>query len=875
MTSGHLSNLDDIIDLWREKIMHFERENIITSDPGKKFEIRTRIKEIKREIKRLENIKSSEQYGETNQIVGSTVRPKHREVLQKISQYPIVGLRFINTDHFFKDRQEELSGLRELLSNEKVKFVCIVGRGGIGKTALVSKICAEVEQGGVRLPGTQSNLGADGILYFSCRGMSHPTVERIIGSFSHVLDPERRAHLTTCLCDATIPIVEKMNFLLSKLNEGRYLLVLDNLEEALDSNNTVADRDLWIFINQCMITPNGLCLLATSREPIVIDHVQAMRVVKLDQGLPESDGIALLRDLDPDGNLGIRDAPDELLATTVHRCFGIPKALEAISGILCSDPTLTLSKLLDNKALFNDQIVENLISEHLSRVTRDQRLVLQALAIFNQPVSREAVQYLIRQFFPEIDVKECLKSLVRNLFVTYHRDTETYMLHSLDQYYIYSNMIEEGHCSLSACHRRAAAYYELMPVVSNPTDILDIENQLRARQHYFLIGEYERAGEIASVWGRLLNRWGYYSILDGMLEESIQTTKGLLLAKAFLGKIAVYSLQNDWQRALEYNTKTIATIAEIPGGEERNFLCLAMINLSYIYTRLAQFPTAIDTAEKALILSKELGNEVLESRCISILALAAVTVGNYDDAVLYGHRSLTISDALPRQEVGSVYAHSFDIMGKVHLARGEYAEAMVLFKKALKERKDVNSKFGMGHSYNNLGIAYAFLGEYDNAIDNLKLSLAIRQEIKHIQGLVETYRSFGIVYQMIGQFDEALAAYQKSLEIAMKIKSNMAIELVRCQIEIGSCYIVTNETEKALDQLSISYRQSKDMMLKPEQAKSAYLIGYYYFKSNQWHKARNYIEEAMEIATNSRLNIIKECQELLNLMGWVAKGKYE
>ena len=78
--------------------------------------------------------------------------------------------------------------------------------------------------------------------------------------------------------------------------------------------------------------------------------------------------------------------------------FGIPFALKKIAGILSSKEVLTIEKLLEDTTLFNEQVVENLINYQYQRVSDGQRRVLEALAIYNKPVSADAVHHLLATF---------------------------------------------------------------------------------------------------------------------------------------------------------------------------------------------------------------------------------------------------------------------------------------------------------------------------------------------------------------------------------------------------------------------------------------------------------------------------------------------
>jgi tetratricopeptide (TPR) repeat protein len=383
---------------------------------------------------------------------------RRRELPREI----IVGLRFANVGEMFKNRKDKLTELRERLRDQTAKFICITGRGGIGKTALLSKVCTEIESGELRLSDTATAMGADGIIYVSCRGVDKPMVERLYHDVRQVLGSPHDEALMDCWRDASRSLVDKVRFLLSKLRAGCYLLVLDNFEDVLAPDNTIDDTDLREFVDLCLTTPNALRLIVTSRERVVIGGhgVRAVRTVPLDSGLPNADGIVLLRDLDPDGELGLRDAPDELLQDATRQCYGVPRALESIAGILSSNPTLNLAQLLGDTALFNEQVVENLIAEHYRLVTDDQQRVLEALAVYNKPVPADAVRYLLEPFYPNVDVDTCLRILALNYFVTYQRGRDTYELHPIDQQHAYARIPDEdGDYTKRALHHRAAEFY--------------------------------------------------------------------------------------------------------------------------------------------------------------------------------------------------------------------------------------------------------------------------------------------------------------------------------------------------------------------------------------------------------------------------------
>jgi tetratricopeptide (TPR) repeat protein len=558
----------------------------------------------------------------------------------------IVGLRFSDVSDFFKDREDKIADLRRLLGNKTAKLICIVGRGGIGKTALLSKICAEIECGELCLSEASAQMGADGILYLSCRGTDKPTLGRLFDGELGVgkwLGSPHAEELMDCWRDTSRSLADKARFLLSKLRDGCYLLVLDNLEDALAPDNTFADPELSAFIDLCLTTPHALRLLATSRERVVVGGqvVRAARTVPLDSGLPDEDAIELLRDLDPEGYLGLRDAPDELLQSATQRCYGVPRALETIAGILSSDPTLALTDLLTNETLFNEQVVENLIAEHYRRINEEQRRVLEALAIYNKSVPSIAVRYLLEPFFSNINVDGCLRDLMHSYFITFHRARETYELHPLDQQHAYAGIPGEGGYNKVSCHRRAAAFYaEHCKPLSEWRTFADLQPQREQFNHLISGRDHEGACKLLNEIDEHLIAWGYYAEIYQMRSQLVEylsdhwgSTNRVALAEC------LYQGLDKWDEALQQVQKVEESFSE---HQNESVLAEAMQIHAHILFERGEFESAFKMALENLKRYERIGSPVQVANALNSLGVFVDAVGKWQEALGYYDRAQKI-----------------------------------------------------------------------------------------------------------------------------------------------------------------------------------------------------------------------------------------
>ncbi len=483
----------------------------------------------------------------------------------------VVNVRPLDVTHTFKDRVREALALREQLTDGTVRLISVVGRGGMGKTALVSHVLADLESmvtpvtemtpgqrpAGIPpvlysdlraalqtcgefnsnailrtvfvdarlapwqtqipeadsisdriehsiaflfahtadIPGRAENalvlllrvLGertasgdanqrrlleladelatltsapektisgtsgravtqpVDGILYLSARstGLS---LERIYTDVGRMLGNPITSRLAARWADRDTPLAAKVEYLLETLRDGVYVVLLDNLEDVLDDDNTIQEEGLRLFVERCMLQPGGARLITTSREQVTVTPaaVRGVRHIPLREGLPEGDAVALLRDFDGDGRLGLRDAPEADLRRAVQLTQGIPRALEILAGILDRDPTLTLTELLADETVFGEQVMEGLIAAGYERLGEEERRVMEALAVYNRPVAATAIAFLLQPWFPALDVRASLRRLVNSYFVTFNRSTGEYSLHPMDREYVYRRIPEEA-----------------------------------------------------------------------------------------------------------------------------------------------------------------------------------------------------------------------------------------------------------------------------------------------------------------------------------------------------------------------------------------------------------------------------------------------
>ena len=197
---------------------------------------------------------------------------------------------------------------------------------------------------------------------------------------------------------------------------------------------------------------HAVTLIATTRVPpteLLKVEPARQRQLRLDGGLGSPDAQTVLRELDSDGRLGLRDAPEELLDGLREHTRGFPRALEAVKAILDGDVTLTPRDLLDRtRHLPEDQVIRVLVGEAYELLDPAAQRVVQALAVFPAPVSAVGVDFLLRPASPTTDAAPILTRLVRRQLARFQ-----------DRHYT---------CTRSTANTPAASSVRAAPVIPRP-----------------------------------------------------------------------------------------------------------------------------------------------------------------------------------------------------------------------------------------------------------------------------------------------------------------------------------------------------------------------------------------------------------------------
>ena len=133
----------------------------------------------------------------------------------------------------FQDRHVETGLIGRFLRAGNMRLMTVVGRGGVGKTAMVCRLLRALEGG--RLPDDLGELTVDGIVYLSARSGHPVNFPNLYFDLCKLLPEETAKSLDQLYKDPRQSCTTQMQALLTHFPGGRTVVLLDNFEDVVDA----------------------------------------------------------------------------------------------------------------------------------------------------------------------------------------------------------------------------------------------------------------------------------------------------------------------------------------------------------------------------------------------------------------------------------------------------------------------------------------------------------------------------------------------------------------------------------------------------------------------------------------------------------------
>ncbi|MBV9821203.1 MAG: tetratricopeptide repeat protein, partial [Actinobacteria bacterium] len=711
---------------------------------------------------------------------------------------------------WFQGRRVETGLIADFLREDGLRLMTVIGRGGIGKTALVCRLLKSLEAG--RLPDDGGDLSVDGIVYLSPTGQHPISFANLFADLTRLLPSEDADRLQRRYLEPTLSPRQLTSLLLEAFPDGRVVVLLDNLEDFIDAETlALTDTSLDQALEKLLLgSQHGVKVIATSRvapADLIRRCLGRQTRLDLDAGLEPSEAVDVLRRLDPRGRYGLRDASLTTLTAAAALTRGFPRALEALVAILAAGDTSLPELLARAEGVVPDRIVEVLVADAYRQLDLLAQHVMQALAIYQAPVPPVAVDYLLQPFHPAIDSALILSRLVNMHFA--QREAGRYYLHPVDRDFAISQLpagepadrrSKTPLLNRSALLNRAGDYFKQTRTPRATWRILeDLAPQLAEFELRYTNADYDTAAAVLSDIDRTyLMRWGHYRLAAELLERL---------------------------EAVLHEPTTIAPIRHSLG------LCYSAFGDQY---------RAINYFQQALTIYRETGHRAGEATGLGSLGSCYRTLGQIDRAIEYHRQALTIY-----RETGhrAGEANCLGNLGNCYYNLSQIDRAIDHHQQALTIDRETGHRAGEATCLTNLGNCYYTLGEIYRAIEYFQHALTIERETGHRSGEATCLDNLGRSYRALGQIEQAIEHVQQATAMAGDV-GNAYIE-GNSRISLGDCQLTKHDPDPAVSNYLAAVHIG-------ERSKNVEVLTGAYFGLSRIHLTQAEWRQAQQAATAAR-----------------------
>jgi len=741
----------------------------------------------------------------------------------------------------FQGRGNELSELNTWLADPAVSTIGIRGEGGIGKSTLMAKVFAE-------------SLGFAGKFWADVR-MGTSIAELAARSLQEFgVSPEQVRSLEE---------KELILGLLRQLQQGRYLLAIDNLESVLTAAGDWRggyEEFLDRFQN---LGSESVLLLAGREYPPKYFGWRQSRWLPLEQGLTPSEGAALLESLEVADTIENR-------ATISEQVQGNPLALSLIAGWLRDEYRHPEERLVCHLSQHTDLFqlagkhrgesnisVDRVLQWSVDRLTSPRRYLLTQISVLRGAFDAELATALVLE--PPVSNADLhdleRRSLLQELPKRNQDGQRLFQLQSRIR-----EFVQKQADDLTTSHERASDYFWTRhPAMCLFLDDLEepLENFLEqfkdefpnvrlqessqetvspheeAFYHQCQLKQYSKAFETACAYDGFLSPRGYYRL-----------------------QVDLYSqLHKDWQ----------------PSSEELRDYGIVCKRLGGAYRSLGQYQRAIEFYRQSLEIMRKIGDREGEAGVLNSFGNTYSSIGQYQQASEFYQQSLDIRheiDHSPEQKLAQSEEEAISLMGlgAVYVSLGQYQQAINFYQQSLeilrKIRKQQHKGISRSHEGNallGLGNAHQLLGQHQQAFDFYQQSLEIMREICNLEGEAASLDSLGAIHCRRGQYPQAIDCHQRSLKIMHEIGARSGE--AKCSLNLGNAYKSLEQYQQAITCYQQALEIAREIGDQGDEAGALFNMGNALARLDRHYEALQSYQQALAICEELKLDhMVERCK---------------
>jgi tetratricopeptide (TPR) repeat protein len=792
---GRLDEPEGILEELDRRLSQAKRDLQRTPHEEEKPRIQAEIEELNKQIEAQQKIVANPQAAQeqTQKNIEAGLE-REREPVKSVAAK--TSTKFINqppgvAQSYFQDREMETEQVILFLKNEAQRVLTVVGRGGAGKTAMVCRLLKHIENG--TLPDDferrHGRVDVDGIVYLSEAGSRKVNFANLFEDLCKLLPAASAEKLSALYREPQTSTESKTVQLLAAFQGLKQVIVLlDNFENVVDAEKgQVKDAELDEALRAFLHAPHHpvkiiITTRVSARELDTFEPAR-QRLLPLDTGLqPEYAREALI--LMDEGNLvGIKNAGAELLNLAVARTRGLPRALEALYAALRIDRFTTLQELLDLPIL-PEKVVQAYVGEAFNRLDTNAQKVMQALAVYNRPVTPAAVDYLLAPHLHAIDSAPILQRLANMHFA--RKESGRFYLHPVDREFAFG-LIENRDWRLEISDSDESQQTDYQSPITNPQSpftqhdltvraadffaaarkpraewkkLDDLSAQLAEFDLRCAAGDYDTAASVLTDFdGEYLLLWGHYRLIIDLHEKLQGEIVDKELARVSAGNLGHANNRiGKFKEAIQYY-QNVLNLAKQESDKQHE--STALDSLGGIYADLGDFRKAIEHHEQGLVIARESGDRTGEANGFINLGRAYAELGEIKKPIEYFEKALAISHEINYHMAEGVI---FSGLGGLTLRLGDYEKSILYFNQALDNARENGNIYGESKRLSGLAGALIEKDDLQSAIKYLLESIQIGKQISSLEICSESSCALVQAYLLQNDLVNARATIEAALQ---------------------------------------------------------------------------------------------------------------
>lgn len=339
---------------------------------------------------------------------------------------------------------------------------------------------------------------------------------------------------------------------------------------------------------------------------------------------------------------------------------------------------------------------------------------------------------------------------------------------------------------------------------------------------------------------------------EGCYREALERVPDELAENRLLTNLGlVFQIQTQYDTAKDFFERSIALAEKTSNQMEMLRAQTSLSRLSYFTGDTAE---AIAICEKALALSRELGDDGHISNCLGFLGL--LYVSTTPDRIMTGleylNESLQIKQVLG-DKVG--LNDSYMLMGNAQFALGQFRDSKVSFEENQRLAREIGNADEELYSYLNLALVAFEMGEFAQAIEQAETAReeGHRTGNSMCEGMALSLKAIASLF--LGQTAQSLEWIEEGLAIAKEINSKYLEIMVRVyQVEIQS---MMGRFLDALEAAEIATALIQETGITELEGKVVALQGEIFGRLSESVAAEAKWQQAAEIAENTHSLAVK------------------